>query len=189
MSNTIFVGLIVLLSVGTLSGFGVTMIGKSYTKAATCTLHSSPIRLVRTILRQDHVSKAEHCEDCVRSSNSSNKEIGQMQNDVTFSTSEAYQATVPLKIDSPRVTIEYCTGCRWLLRAGWTAQELLTTFEKEISEVAIRPGRVTGVFNVWVDSNLVWNRTEIRRFPEMKELKQRIRDVVSPNRNLGHSDK
>lgn len=28
----------------------------------------------------------------------------------------------------PRIEIVYCTQCRWLLRAGWTAQELLTTF-------------------------------------------------------------
>ena len=25
----------------------------------------------------------------------------------------------------PRVEIEYCTQCRWLLRAAWMAQELL----------------------------------------------------------------
>ena len=28
----------------------------------------------------------------------------------------------------PKVTIAYCTGCNWLLRAGWLAQELLSTF-------------------------------------------------------------
>ena len=27
----------------------------------------------------------------------------------------------------PSVEIEYCTGCRWMLRAAWLAQELLTT--------------------------------------------------------------
>ncbi len=40
----------------------------------------------------------------------------------------------------PRLEIEYCTQCRWLLRAAWTAQELLTTFEKELEEVALIPG-------------------------------------------------
>ena len=39
----------------------------------------------------------------------------------------------------PRVEIEYCTQCRWLLRAAWMAQELLSTFEAEIGEVAPRP--------------------------------------------------
>ena len=36
-----------------------------------------------------------------------------------------------------RVEIEYCTQCRWLMRAAWMAQELLTTFEAEIGEVAL----------------------------------------------------
>ncbi len=30
--------------------------------------------------------------------------------------------------DKPAVTIHYCTQCNWLLRAGWMAQELLSTF-------------------------------------------------------------
>jgi len=32
-------------------------------------------------------------------------------------------------VPAPRVEIEYCTGCRFLPRAAWLAQELLTTFE------------------------------------------------------------
>src|ERR671936_427259 len=47
----------------------------------------------------------------------------------------------------PRVEIEYCTQCRWLLRAAWMAQELLTTFEAEIGEVALVPG-TGGVFEI-----------------------------------------
>jgi uncharacterized protein YcaQ len=35
-------------------------------------------------------------------------------------------------IHRPRVQIHYCTQCRWLLRAAWYAQELLTTFETEL---------------------------------------------------------
>ncbi len=42
---------------------------------------------------------------------------------------------------TPRVAIEYCTQCRWLLRAGWVAQELLTTFAEELGEVALKPGQ------------------------------------------------
>src|SRR5215475_1923614 len=41
---------------------------------------------------------------------------------------------------TPRLEIEYCRQCRWLLRAAWLAQELLTTFEKELGEVALVPG-------------------------------------------------
>jgi selenoprotein W-related protein len=88
----------------------------------------------------------------------------------------------------PSVEIEYCPGCRWLLRAGWTAQELLTTFESELGAVALRPSEVGGTFQVSVDGVAVWNRKDEGRFPEMKELKQRIRDEIAPERDLGHSD-
>jgi selenoprotein W-related protein len=88
---------------------------------------------------------------------------------------------------SSRVEIEYCTQCRWLLRAAWTAQELLTTFEEELGEVAMIPG-VGGIFEVRVDGAIVWSRKEKGRFPELKELKQLIRDRVAPDKALGHSD-
>lgn len=87
----------------------------------------------------------------------------------------------------PIVAITYCTQCRWLLRAGWSAQELLVTFEDELGGVTLIPG-TGGVFDVTVDGRLVWSRKAEGRFPEMKELKQRIRDVIAPERDLGHSD-
>ena len=88
----------------------------------------------------------------------------------------------------PSVEIEYCPGCRWLLRAGWTAQELLMTFEAELGAVTLRPSEVGGTFRVTVDSVVVWNRKDEGRFSEMKELKQRLRDQIAPERDLGHSD-
>jgi selenoprotein W-related protein len=88
----------------------------------------------------------------------------------------------------PRIEIEFCTQCRWLLRAGWTAQELLTTFPDEIGEVALIPG-TGGVFEVRVDDRTIWSRKGEGRFPEIKELKQRLRDVIAPERELGHSDR
>lgn len=87
-----------------------------------------------------------------------------------------------------RVTITYCTQCRWLLRAAWMAQELLTSFEDELAEVALRPGR-GGVFDITVDDRLVWSRATEGRFPDIKELKQRVRDCVAPGRDLGHVDR
>lgn len=87
----------------------------------------------------------------------------------------------------PRVEITYCPRCRWLLRAAWMAQELLITFERDLGEVALRPGG-TGVYEVRLDGVVVWSRAEEGRFPELKELKQRIRDRVVPGRALGHSD-
>jgi selenoprotein W-related protein len=91
-------------------------------------------------------------------------------------------------IRNPRIEIEYCTQCRWLLRAAWTAQELLTTFQEETGEVSLQPG-TGGIFEVRVDGAIVWSRKEEGRFPEMKGLKQRIRDKIAPSRELGHSDR
>lgn len=85
-----------------------------------------------------------------------------------------------------RVRIRYCTQCRWLNRASWIAQELLTTFPTEI-EVTLEPG-FGGVFEVELDDAVIFSRAERRRFPEPKELKQKIRDRVDPARSLGHSD-
>ncbi|HZT37530.1 MAG TPA: SelT/SelW/SelH family protein [Bryobacteraceae bacterium] len=90
--------------------------------------------------------------------------------------------------DRPRIEIEYCTQCRWLLRAAWMAQELLTTFESEIREVALVPGS-GGVFEIRVDGAVIWSRADQRRFPEIKELKQLVRDRVAPSKDLGHSDR
>jgi selenoprotein W-related protein len=87
-----------------------------------------------------------------------------------------------------RVSITYCTQCRWLLRAAWLAQELLTTFEQELGEVALRPG-TGGVFEIQVGDELIWSRKQEGRFPEAKEVKQRVRDRIAPERNLGHSDR
>ncbi len=89
---------------------------------------------------------------------------------------------------TPRIEIEYCTQCRWLLRAAWMAQELLITFEQEIGEVALRPG-TGGVFEVQVDGVSVWSRKAEGRFPDIKELKQRVRDRIAPDKALGHSDR
>ena len=88
-----------------------------------------------------------------------------------------------------RISILYCTQCRWLLRAAWMAQELLTTFENELSEVALKPAS-SGTFEVWLDeTQLVWSRKQMGQFPELRELKQLIRDRVNPERSLGHSDR
>ncbi|MGH8671469.1 MAG: SelT/SelW/SelH family protein [Burkholderiales bacterium] len=88
----------------------------------------------------------------------------------------------------PRIEIHYCTQCRWLMRAAWMAQELLTTFEAELGEVALVPG-TGGIFEVCVDGEIVWSRKTEQRFPELKELKQRVRDRVAPEKDLGHSDR
>lgn len=89
---------------------------------------------------------------------------------------------------NPRIEINYCTQCRWLMRAAWMAQELLVTFEGEIGEVALVPG-TGGVFDVRLNGELIFSRKEAERFPESKELKQLVRDRIAPNKALGHSER
>lgn len=84
--------------------------------------------------------------------------------------------------------IEYCTQCRWLLRAAWMAQELLTTFESDIARVSLVPGS-GGIFEVRLNGEVIFSRKEAGRFPESKELKQLVRDRIDPERSLGHSDR
>jgi selenoprotein W-related protein len=88
----------------------------------------------------------------------------------------------------PAVSIRYCTGCKWLLRAAWLAQELLSTFEAEIGSVTLIPDAAGGVFDVVIDDQTVWSRQDRQRFPEPKEIKQLVRDIVAPGRDLGHID-
>ncbi len=89
---------------------------------------------------------------------------------------------------APRIEIEYCTQCRWLLRAGWMAQELLTTFPAELGEVALVPGS-GGVFEVRAEGETIWSRKEEGGFPDLPELKRLVRDRVAPSRHLGHTER
>jgi selenoprotein W-related protein len=75
-----------------------------------------------------------------------------------------------------------------MLRAAWMAQELLSTFGAELGEVALVPG-TGGVFEIRAGETLVWSREIDGGFPEIKVLKQRVRDVVAPGRDLGHADR
>lgn len=75
-----------------------------------------------------------------------------------------------------------------MLRAAWMAQELLTTFQEEAGEVALVPGQ-GGVFRVQAGDQTVWSREESGGFPEIKELKRLVRDVIAPEKKIGHSEK
>ncbi|WP_407526850.1 SelT/SelW/SelH family protein [Methylobacterium oryzisoli] len=88
----------------------------------------------------------------------------------------------------PRVAITYCTQCGWLLRAAWMAQELLQTFRDDLGEVALVPA-AGGAFAITCGEALIWERTRDGGFPDVKALKQRVRDVIEPGRDLGHVDR
>lgn len=88
----------------------------------------------------------------------------------------------------PIISIEYCPKCGWMLRAAYMAQELLSTFSDDVHGVLLQPAETAGTYKIYVDGNLIFDRKEAGGFPEIKSLKQQVRDVVNPSRNLGHSD-
>jgi selenoprotein W-related protein len=89
----------------------------------------------------------------------------------------------------PNITIEYCPKCGWLMRAAWMAQELLTTFADDVRSVTLQPSEIGGSYIVYVDGEILFNRKDAGHFPEIKELKQLVRDKVNPEKSLGHSDR
>lgn len=87
-----------------------------------------------------------------------------------------------------RVEITYCTKCKWLIRSAWIAQEILSTFDEELSEVALIPG-TGGIFEIRVNKEIVWSLKNEGRFPDIKELKKLLRDIIAPQKLLGHTDR
>lgn len=74
----------------------------------------------------------------------------------------------------PRVAIEFCTACKWNLRASWYLQELLSTFGVKLGEVALQPA-TGGTFIVTVETQksengpieetIIWDRKIEGGFP------------------------
>lgn len=89
----------------------------------------------------------------------------------------------------PNVTIEYCPKCGWLLRAAYMAQELLTTFADELESVTLKPSELAGRYTISLNDVIIFDRKQNGGFAEIKEIKQLVRNVVAPEKNLGHSDR
>jgi selenoprotein W-related protein len=89
----------------------------------------------------------------------------------------------------PSVTIEYCPKCGWLLRAAYMAQEILTTFNDDLKQVTLQPSEVGGSYKIFIDDKKIFDREEYNGFPEIKEIKQMVRDIVNPEKSLGHADR
>lgn len=89
----------------------------------------------------------------------------------------------------PTITIEYCPKCGWMLRSAYLAQELLTTFTDQVRGVTLTPSETGGTFTISIDEKLIFDRKEHQRFPEIKELKRLVRDTISPDMDLGHTDR
>ncbi|KAK7750946.1 hypothetical protein SLS62_007079 [Diatrype stigma] len=128
---------------------------------------------------------------------------------VTSAAAAASDAGTNAPYPLPRVTIRFCTQCKWMLRAAYFAQELLSTFSMALGEVALQPS-TGGTFvvellfqdpspspssdtpaaaPVAIQRRVLWDRKVDGGFPETKELKRRVRDAIEPGRNLGHVDR
>ncbi len=91
-------------------------------------------------------------------------------------------------LPAAEIRIRYCRQCNWLLRAGWMAQELLSSFGEDLQRVSLEPGS-GGIFEVYAGEQLIWERKRDGGFPDFAELKRRVRDVLFPERDLGHLEK
>jgi selenoprotein W-related protein len=69
------------------------------------------------------------------------------------------------------------------------AQELLTTFAAELGGVLLRPSETGGAYMIWLGEEKIFDRRDTGHFPEIKYLKQAVRDHVNPEKSLGHSDR
>jgi len=91
------------------------------------------------------------------------------------------------KLARNKIEIHFCSKCKWLLRSAWMAQELMETFEEELVEVSLVKAEA-GEFYIYANSKMLWSRKEMGGFPEIKQLKQIVRDALAPEKSLGHSD-
>jgi selenoprotein W-related protein len=89
----------------------------------------------------------------------------------------------------PTIIIEYCPKCGWLMRAAWMAQEMLTTFNDELQGILLKPSEVNGRYTICINEKKIFDRKENGGFPEIKELKQMVRDEIAPGKSLGHADR
>ena len=66
-------------------------------------------------------------------------------------------------------------------------QEFFTTFQDELESIKLIQG-TGGIYDIYLDNDLLFSRKKEGRFPEIKEIKQMIRDRINPNRDLGHTE-
>ncbi|HBK8013120.1 TPA: SelT/SelW/SelH family protein [Vibrio cholerae] len=95
---------------------------------------------------------------------------------------------VDVTMNKAQIEIYYCRQCNWMLRSAWLSQELLHTFSEEIEYVALHPD-TGGRFEIFCNGVQIWERKQEGGFPEAKVLKQRVRDLIDPERDLGHVDR
>ena len=76
-----------------------------------------------------------------------------------------------------------------MLRSAYMAQELLGTFTEQLKGVTLIPSETSGTFIISINDQLIFDRKDAGRFPEIKELKKLVRDHIDPGMDLGHTDR
>ena len=85
------------------------------------------------------------------------------------------------------IEIKFCPKCNWLSRATLISQELLSTYQSDLSSVTLVPSE-SGVFDIVCNQSLIFSRKQESSLIDIAIIKQRIRDLIDPDRNLGHID-
>jgi selT/selW/selH-like putative selenoprotein len=71
---------------------------------------------------------------------------------------------------------------------GVDGARTLSTFGTNLGEVSLQPG-TGGVFVITYDGEVIWEHETDGGFPDVKQLKQRVRDHLDPDRDLGPLDR
>lgn len=137
------------------------------------------------------------CADCAPGQETAAKANSDLNPKTSYDPLDASTFTPPTALPAFSITIEFCDRCRWLHRATWVSTELLLTFAppalKGVHIIPLNAEETAGRFRVWLSTpsgaELMWDRKIEGGFPELKVLKQRIRDRIEPGKSLGHSDK
>lgn len=86
----------------------------------------------------------------------------------------------------PKISIVFCTKCKWNLRSAWYLQELLQTFGDNLGEVSLIPGesgefKIIGQLDAKDQKTCIWDRKVNDGFPDSKLLKQKVRSILFEN--------
>lgn len=76
------------------------------------------------------------------------------------------------------VTIEYCTSWGYLGRAVALTRTLLNEHTNTIEKVEIVPGS-GGIYDVKLDGEMIFSKTELSRYPEKDEIEDIIKEKLA----------
>ncbi|EZQ10594.1 hypothetical protein CM19_03975 [Candidatus Acidianus copahuensis] len=77
------------------------------------------------------------------------------------------------------IRIVYCRPCKYLDRALNLSKDLLSYFEE--ADVTLVQGN-RGIFDVYVDGNLIFSRFKEGRFPESEEILKEVSKKIKENK-------